>query len=141
MGDLDLKGLREVLAKMSPRPWRNCSAQPDGRCACGLVWSIPADLIVATVKPVHCDGASTSNGADAVGIADIVNAAPALLSRIEELEAGLREAVSVLEECVDGERRAQRMYAGGAVPGRAEDVLDSLRSLLHPEAPRDGEGR
>lgn len=100
MGDLDLKGLREVLAKMTPGPWRECGAQPDGRCACGLVWSIPADLIVADVKPVHCDGASASNGSDAVGIAAIVSAAPALLSRIEELEAQAAKTDEVLAATV-----------------------------------------
>jgi len=34
--------------KGTPGPWRCCKAN-DGKCSCGLIWSIPADRIVATV--------------------------------------------------------------------------------------------
>lgn len=39
--------LRELVEKASAGPWRGCK---DGECSCGMVWSIPGDFPVFTVR-------------------------------------------------------------------------------------------
>lgn len=35
----------------SPLPWKRCSAN-EGKCSCGLIWSVPADCTVASAHSV-----------------------------------------------------------------------------------------
>lgn len=34
------------MTKYTPGPWRACR---EGKCACGLIWSIPEDMVVASL--------------------------------------------------------------------------------------------
>lgn len=44
----DLSGDRRVpMTNHTPGPWHECN---NGRCSCGLVWSIPGDFPVCTVS-------------------------------------------------------------------------------------------
>lgn len=87
---VDLDALDALVQRMTPGPWKECKAS-DSNCACGLLWSLPADLIVGSVKPWGCDGAAANNGADAVGLAALVNAWPSLLA---ELRAARKSKLS-----------------------------------------------
>lgn len=80
---IDLNVLEKALAKMSPGPWRHeedcdmdriLSATPD--------WSCDGRPYVA-----YGDGESYFDPGDAAGIVALVNAAPALIARIRELES------------------------------------------------------
>ncbi len=51
MTDEDLARDEAICAKATPGPWSQCGAGRGG-CVCGLVWSVPADTIVA-----HLDAA------------------------------------------------------------------------------------
>ncbi len=45
-----LDELEQLLNAAAPAPWRECQADKErGACVCGLIWSIPADEIVAKV--------------------------------------------------------------------------------------------
>jgi hypothetical protein len=133
MGDLDLKGLREVLAKMSPGPWKVCGPWPtvsiyQSTDDEGDDW----EPHIATMGTV--ENGPTTGDPDAAGIVALRNSADALLSRLEELEAWLREAIDLAEE-----------GWGYATPyfrdkWESNERADRLRLLLAPEAPRDGEG-
>lgn len=90
---VDLDALDAAVQKMTPGPWKECRAS-ESNCACGLLWSLPADLIVASVKPSGCDGAEARNGADAIGLAALVNAWPGLLT---ELRAARKAKLSHAE--------------------------------------------
>ena len=37
------------FTKLALGPWKRCSAS-GGKCPCGLIWSVPADRVVATVE-------------------------------------------------------------------------------------------
>lgn len=43
---VDIDELERLAKEATPGPWRHCGAS-DGRCSCGLVWSIAADLPIA----------------------------------------------------------------------------------------------
>lgn len=68
-----------------PGPWRQCGAR-GGECKCGLIWSVSADCIVATVnQPPDGDKqweGPTREGAAAT--ARLIAAAPDLLAACEE---------------------------------------------------------
>lgn len=35
----------------TPLPWKRCSAN-EGKCSCGLIWSLPADCTVASAHSI-----------------------------------------------------------------------------------------
>lgn len=83
---VDLDALDAKVARMTRGPWHECNAQADGACPCGLVWSYAVDNVVGSVKPSGCIDA-VNNGMDAIGIAALRNAWPALLAELRQLRA------------------------------------------------------
>jgi hypothetical protein len=108
--DPDLAALRALLDAMTPGPWRECRAN-ESNCSCGLVRSLPADAIVATVmvREEWAGGSDgTCNRADARGIAALRNAAEALLARCEAAEA----EVARLRQQIEDERESAWKWRG-----------------------------
>lgn len=128
----DIEGLRALVEAMSPRPW---SIQRDDFYGNECVVDEASQAVLYAQEPediARDDGEAglVWSVSDRDGTLAIVNAASALLDHIARLEAALGEALSVIDECVESESRAARMYQGGVCPHRAEDVADGLRSLL-----------
>lgn len=87
----DLTELRRLAEAAPPGEWRACGAN-DGQCTCGLVWSVPLDIPIATTAMAD----NLMEPAQAVAARDYIAAAnPAtvltLLDRIETLEAQLED--------------------------------------------------
>lgn len=80
---IDLAGLRVLLEKMTPRPWRQDYQH---------VLAQGGDIAICQYRDQYTN---------AGGIVAIVNAAGALLDRVEALEAGLREALNTWADTVD----------------------------------------
>ncbi len=88
MGAFDTVSLRDLLAKATPRPWKACSAN-DGHCSCGLLWSVPADVVLLATYVPRDDEISVPIVNDNTQlIAAAVNALPGLLDEMESDKAG-----------------------------------------------------
>jgi hypothetical protein len=71
-----------VSAVHSPGPWRNCGANRGG-CKCGLIWSKPADHVVAEVVMEDDDHKKSDELFQ--GDARLIAAAPDMLDLLEML--------------------------------------------------------
>lgn len=83
----DIARLNELYAATTPGEWRRCAAN-GGRCSCGLVWSLAADAVLASVAsdddgPIIPDDQKFSNGDF---IAAMHNAWPDISRRLAMLE-------------------------------------------------------
>lgn len=98
--------LREIAARAEAAtkgPWKLCSANADkGGCACGLIWSIPNDQVVATSEEM-IDGDQVATREQQVATGHFIASAradvPWLLALVEEQrtrEKELREALDIL---------------------------------------------
>src|SRR5258706_4761984 len=58
MTDEELRAILERVAKASPGPWKPCGASKP--CSCGLIWSLPADAVVASGH--GCDNGEIGEG-------------------------------------------------------------------------------
>lgn len=100
---LDLDQLRRVLQGMTPPPW----AERQYNSFWGDSKVIDSRIIVSNGTPFACgvDVAAIPKmqmmGSDFDGIVALVNAAPALLDRIEALEKAGREMVEVYQQMRD----------------------------------------
>lgn len=138
---IDLAGLRVLLAKMTPPPWRQLGESIVNTAHITRdVWVIP-----------RTDG-------DLPGICALVNAAPHLIARIAELEeAGgklLADNLDKAERLAADRKRIAELEAGlreaceiALLAIAANEILPSTNSeaierihasLLPPEAPRAG---
>lgn len=86
---VDLENLEIIEKKMTAGPWRQCSAS-DSHCPCGLIWSLAVDQSIGTVKQEN-DGESANNSDDAIGIAAIRNALPAMIAELRDLRQIMKE--------------------------------------------------
>lgn len=85
-----------LTAKHSPTPWKVCGAP---QCKCGLVWSLPADMVVAIAQgPQHEEDAPTptteQQAANAAHIVASVNERDGLLAEIARLKQGVRQLLT-----------------------------------------------
>jgi hypothetical protein len=69
------------MSKHPPGPWRQCQAN-DGHCICGLIWSIPADVIVAQMSTDEDSPPVTSD--EAIANAALIAAVPDMLAALED---------------------------------------------------------
>lgn len=106
----ELDQLEALVKAMTPGPWKQCSAS-EGRCLCGLVWSIPADLSVASVKDWGGSGTAADSLDDGAGIVALVNAAPALIALAREHFFLLRKHVDLGESFWRSKEEAFRRHA------------------------------
>ncbi len=72
------------MSKHTPGPWKTCGASA-GRCSCGLIWSEPADCIVAMLSDDEESPPITSD--EAVANATLIGAAPDMLAALDALNA------------------------------------------------------
>lgn len=68
------------MSKHTPGPWRTCAAN-DGRCSCGLIWSIPADVVVTQLSDDEDSPQRTSD--EGAANAALIAAAPDMLAALE----------------------------------------------------------
>lgn len=115
-----------LTAKHSPTPWRVCGAP---QCKCGLVWSLPADMVVAIAQgPQHEEDAPTptteQQAANAAHIVACVNERDGLLAETEWLKASLAEVTLRKNEL--------EITVVGAMTDRREavDLARLLRTML-----------
>ena len=71
--------IEALLARAGKRPWRKCTAS-DGKCRCGLVWSIGDDRVVASFSYDEHTNATDYDHANADLVERLVNAAPDLIA-------------------------------------------------------------
>lgn len=146
---IDLAGLRVLLEKMTSRPW--CAEREDTDAGEMSVIR-PADRFYAVTlfDPSPFPDEQELNRHNAAGIVAIVNAAGALLDRVEALEAGLREACNLAAMCAPVPEHASdcpvslgwkslECDCGLKARVTAASIIARLRCLLPPEAPRAGE--
>lgn len=108
MSPLDLDALEKVLAAMTPGPWRFEFGDESGYMVSGNGHEVVGDMPLEVAVP---------SDVDASGIVALVNAAPAMIARIRELEAALGEASGMAdcycsEEKCDAHRRWGLLLAG-----------------------------
>lgn len=75
------------MSKHTPGPWRTCSAS-NGRCQCGLIWSVPADVVVAQLSNDEDSPQRTSD--EGAANAALIAAAPDMLAALDESFSILR---------------------------------------------------
>lgn len=63
-----------------------------------------------------------------------------VIERLGTAHRLLADARSVLDEAIDGESRASRMYMGGVCPHRAADVLEEIDEFIGAPTTRTKEG-
>jgi len=78
------------MSKHTPGPWKTCGASA-GRCSCGLIWSIPADVVVAQLSNEEDSPQRTSD--EGAANAALIAAAPDML-------AALQDVRSVIDYCL-----------------------------------------
>lgn len=145
---IDLAGLRVLLEKMTPRPWEAdldvFDMAQEGVVACvhsrdnSLFFTIGMDLTLTESEwtrekadAQYDEAKGRREYADAAGIVAIVNAAGALLDRVEALEAGLLEACEIALCAI---------AANEILPSTNSEAIERIHAtLLPPEAPRAGE--
>jgi hypothetical protein len=104
MGDLDLAGLKAMLAEATPGPWtaiKGVEASDDMRCGVAAVRGDKAYL-VATIENGAPGDVCDTEYANARLIVAAKTAFPALIQRIEELEEALKpfaEAADAFNDC------------------------------------------
>lgn len=121
---VDIDEARRIESAMTPGPWRHCAVN-DGDCPCGLVWSLPVDMPVLSVKLQHGDvgGESVDRSEDAVGIVHMRNTYGPLLAEVTRLRAALATERRTVEELRVG-------------LGEATDAVCSLRSATRADVER-----
>lgn len=100
--DERLKAWSEACQRATAGPWGRCQTS-EGKCTCGLIWSLAQDGVIATVGVNHegeSDLAGAPQHADADFIALARTALPEAVQRIRELEAALTKAADDMENIV-----------------------------------------
>lgn len=96
---LTFEQIAEIRARAegaAPGPWRRCQAH-EGKCRCGLVWSIPADFVVACTAMFECGEGPTLEGIIANG--DFIAAARTdVVLLCDALEEAMRKMEEVSHE-------------------------------------------
>lgn len=93
-------------AKHTPGPWKQCTAN-DGKCPCGLIWSLSRDFAVATALST-CNRFEGHNGGEGIppdseqfhANAKLIAAAPGLLAECETILAEMEEKTDSVSEDV-----------------------------------------
>ena len=70
------------MSKHTPGPWKTCTAS-NGHCPCGLIWSIPADVVVAELGSE--EGSPSHTGDEGAANAALIAAAPEMLAALRRL--------------------------------------------------------
>lgn len=87
--------------KHSPLPWKRCSAN-EGKCSCGLIWSVPADCTVASahsVKDEFDEGPTLEQShVNADFIVRAVNSHEELLEACKDTERDLSDLSGLLAD-------------------------------------------
>lgn len=78
------------MSKHTPGPWKTCKAN-DSHCPCGLIWSIPADVVVAQLS--NEEGSPQRTSDEGAANAALIAAAPDMLMELETLLAVHRRKV------------------------------------------------
>src|SRR5678815_3294372 len=80
--------------KPTPGPWVACGAK-EGRCQCGVIWSVPRDMPVATVHGKSSEeGEGDTPEDERVANMALIADAPAMLDLLREMV--------VMDSCADG---------------------------------------
>jgi hypothetical protein len=122
IGEVEIDAARALCAAALPGPWRSCGADRGG-CVCRLVWSIPADVTVATASVDYEPGRQ-----DVDFIAAARTLVPQLLDEVTERRAAdldaddLRSIADTVTEL--------RANAADWDPGEAEDAIRPLLKIL-----------
>ena len=103
---IDLDAIEARCAAATPGPWRQCGADRKG-CACGMVWSEPADFVVAQGEKGERAGGFCGFDVDDETIstnmrfvAHARSDVPALLAEVRRLTARLALAqASLIDNC------------------------------------------
>lgn len=81
------------MSKHSPGPWKTCGAR-DGKCKCGLIWSIGGDYSLATVRcGEDTEGQYAIPEDEYLANAALIASAPDIAARLVRAEELLREYV------------------------------------------------
>ena len=122
---IDLDAIEARCTAATPGPWQQCGAARGG-CTCGMVWSEPADFVVAQGEKgeragVFCgfDVDDETISANMRFVAHARSDVPALLAEVRRLtaerEAALHRAVTLALGCND--------FSGG----HSDKMLDAFR--------------
>jgi hypothetical protein len=108
-----------------PAPWKPCEAQPDAKCGCGLIWSIPADRTVGTVHVRPNEEDYDGRPEDALAIARLRNNARAAG---EQLRAACEEAEALRTESDQRLGAVSRELGMWMFAARQTGAIDEVRS-------------
>lgn len=74
------------MSKHSPGPWRECGNDRGG-CQCGMVWSIPRDMMIATAHGKSSDeGEGDTPHDEMVANARLIAGAPRILELLRSYD-------------------------------------------------------
>lgn len=117
---IDITRLNELHAATTQGEWSRCNAS-DGKCPCGLVWSVDRDMVLATVARGDDDGPTIPDEqkfANGDFIAAAHNAWPAVVARLALLEEFARRVRASIH-------LSQTEYGDGREAERDIDWLDA----------------
>lgn len=110
----DLTALSALREAATPEPWRECGHDRGG-CSCHLIWSLPADCLVAQTLDFN-DDVTVGEGLNAETavlnaqyIVALVNAAPALIAELEAAR-GVVAAADAVNRALVVKGKAPRLH-------------------------------
>jgi len=69
--------------KHTPGPWQECRGAHGNGCSCGLVWSVPADIAVASTALIEDEVGGPVAKEAVIANARLIAAAPTLLDSLD----------------------------------------------------------
>lgn len=117
--------------RVTPGPWTTCRAQPDAKCPCRLIWSIPVDMTVVSASEEGTnerEGGDVATPADLCFIATARTREPLLAAEVLRLRAAQRASADAL---------AATKVTLAAVTAARDELAGMASERLHPPTARD----
>ena len=119
----------------TPGPYRLCQAN-DGKCSCGLIWSIPADRIICRIYVDHDDMGSDVPPEQRFANGRLMAASFCLLEACQSLVDGFDEQLNIVDMTIRVANARLMIESATKEDSDATEGLRRIRGQEQIDAPR-----